>query len=1254
MTAVAGLLWAVVVGALLAPINGAFGDLNKWRWWLLGAAAVASAGIPVAEVMERRRSLRGRSDRWHVEKPDPRSIQRADLVVELVRLLTADGAGTVGVTTGLFGAGGFGKTTLARQVCQLKPVRKRFRAAVWVTVGEEPTEAYLLSQVGVVVEALSGQPLRATDLRQAGIELGRLLDEYPRTLLVVDDVWDAAHLRPFLQGGLGCTRLVTTRRKGVLPDGSQNRSVRVDEFDDAQARMVLTADLPPLGQRGWERLVELTGRWPLLVRLANRQLVTTVDGGATIEAAVTRLVAWLEEKGPASLDLANRTDRDQAAAACIGASVNVLDEQERRRFAELAVFGEDVRVPHEVLQLMWARTGGLSAIEVGLLCERLDGLSLLADFRRDDLSLRLHDVIRAYLRSLDTAAVKTANATLIDAGRPLTGTVAGAARTEWWRLPDQAGYWWSHLCEHLAEARADDELAALVCDLRWVETRLTRSGPLAVDADLALADDAVARVLRRAIRQNAHLLLGITPAHSLADNLAARLQDVPELQTAVREYRTTLPPAMRFVPHWPLPDQPHSALRHALTGHVNSVESCAVSPDGRFIVTGSWDGTARVWNAADGQPRHILTGHNGRVGTCAVSPDGRFIVTASDDGSARVWDAAAGQLLRELLGHTDSVVSCAVSPDGRFIVTASDDGSARVWDAAAGQLLRELLGHTDSVVSCAVSPDGRFIVTASDDGSARVWDAAAGQLLRELLGHTDSVVSCAVSPDGRFIVTASNDRSARVWDAAAGQLLHELLGHTGKVVSCAVSPDGRFIVTASWDDSARVWDVANGRLLHELLGHTDSVVSCAVSPDGRFIVTTSWDGSVRVWDASDGQPLQVLTGHAGWVMSCAVSPDGRFIVTTSDDDSARVWKTVVDRSQRHEMTGHADMVVSCAVSQDGRFIVTTSAVKSARVWDVADGQLRHTLLGHTGNVVSCAVSPDGRFIVTTSWDGSARVWDASDGQSLQVLTGHASWVVSCAVSHDGRFIVTAGWDDSVRVWDAADGQLLHELLGHTDKVVSCAVSPDSRFIVTTSDDRSARVWDAAAGQLLHELLGHTDKVVSCAVSPDSRFIVTASWDDSARVWDAANGRLLHELLGHTDKVVSCAVSPDDRFIVTTSWDDSARVWDAANGRLLHELLGHTDSVVSCAVSPDSRFIVTTSVDKSGRLWDSEAGRAIATIRANGTLVTGTYMRGEPLLCLAGPSGVYVLKLEGPPITSAPGSATVPPALTPTSHGSRLR
>jgi eukaryotic-like serine/threonine-protein kinase len=132
----------------------------------------------------------------------------------------------------------------------------------------------------------------------------------------------------------------------------------------------------------------------------------------------------------------------------------------------------------------------------------------------------------------------------------------------------------------------------------------------------------------------------------------------------------------------------------------------------------------------------VLDGHTDIVRNAAFSPDGRRVVTASYDKTARVFDVETARTITVLAGHRAGVYSAAFSPDGRRVVTASTDQRARIWDIETGQTIKVLDGHTDSVWGAAFSPDGRRVVTVSDDKTARIWDAETGQTITELVGHS--------------------------------------------------------------------------------------------------------------------------------------------------------------------------------------------------------------------------------------------------------------------------------------------------------------------------------------------------------------------------------------------------------------------------------------------------------------------------------------------------------------------------------------
>jgi WD40 repeat protein/sterol desaturase/sphingolipid hydroxylase (fatty acid hydroxylase superfamily) len=272
----------------------------------------------------------------------------------------------------------------------------------------------------------------------------------------------------------------------------------------------------------------------------------------------------------------------------------------------------------------------------------------------------------------------------------------------------------------------------------------------------------------------------------------------------------------------------------------------------------------------------------------AISADGSRLVSGSEDGTVKVWDAVTARELLVLKGHTRAVRGVALSADGRTIVTGSWDGTVRLWDARTGREKRTLKGHTGQILGVAVSGDGRTVVSASVDFTAKVWDAATGETRATLGGPAGAVLGVAISGDGGTVISA-NGETVKVWDARGGQELRTLEGHRDLVYSVALSADGTRIVSGSMDGTVKVWDADTGKERLTFAAHKGSVYGVALSPDGNRIITGGEDQVVRVWDAETGQPGLTLAGHAAAVTSVAVSADGQRVVSGSRDGTLKVW-----------------------------------------------------------------------------------------------------------------------------------------------------------------------------------------------------------------------------------------------------------------------------------------------------------------------------------------------------------------------------
>ena len=883
------------------------------------------------------------------------------------------------------------------------------------------------------------------------------------------------------------------RRLVVLIDG-------LDEYDPPAGTLPgdsLAAFLPHALPRGVSFVCASRPRHPYLSSLAARdgafvQLdLDAADSAADNDATVRKL--WERAAGPLGLD----ARFVEEAVARAGGNVQHA-VQLQRHVADVPPHMRRVEeIPRGLAALIeqtWERIAGDAAVVegLGILCAAREALTL--DELAGVASWSGDTARRAFLRGAKEVLIETQR----PGGQPeyrlhhdsirahIAQTIGDAALrghhlglAQWlarWPAPYRAvarQYALRHALIHRAEAGDWAGAWWIASDTSFLEAKCRELGAHEMEADVARVTEACrsggdAAIggrfidLTRALSRESHWLHAAPEATPAVVWNRLRRSGWSEHDLR-KQLRVPAETAFLRVRHIATRESP--ALIRDLVGHTGWVKACAVTPDGRRVVSASRDRTLRVWEIESGRTLVTLKGHLSWVNACAVTPDGQRVVSASGDGTLKVWDLESGLAVATMKSHAHGVNACAVTPDGQRVVSASGDGTLKMWELRTGRALATLEDRATEMLVCAVTPDGRRLVSASEDKTLRVWNLESGQALVTLKGHAGRVNACAVTPDSRRVVSASEDKTLRLWDLRDGGALGVLVGHGDEVTACAVTPDGRRVVSASRDHTLKVWDLEgwNARIAPE--GHADRVRACAVTPDGRHVVSASEDTTLKVWDIESGRAFAMLVGHAGRVRACATTPDGRRVISVSND-------------------------------------------RTLKVWDLNSGCLLATLEGHAGVATACAVAPDGRRVVSASWDGTLKVWDLASGRALVTLEGHNNGVTACAVTPDGQRVVSASRDGTLRVWDLASGRAVATLKGHDGGVTACAVTSDGQRVVSASEDRTLRVWDLRGERALATLSGHAGPVTACAVTQDDRHVVSASADKTLKVWNLATGACL--------------------------------------------------------------------------------------------------------------------------------------------------
>jgi len=327
---------------------------------------------------------------------------------------------------------------------------------------------------------------------------------------------------------------------------------------------------------------------------------------------------------------------------------------------------------------------------------------------------------------------------------------------------------------------------------------------------------------------------------------------------------------------------------------------------------------------------HTLQGHSAVVLSVQVHPVFTVVVSGSEDGSIKVWDHESGDYVRTLKGHTNSVTNLDFSPTGAFLASSSTDLSVKLWDFSTYACIRTLRGHDHTISTIRFLPTApsitnsistqngdnisvdvesvgsQYLLSASRDKTVKVWDVITGFCDQTMSDHGDWVRCLAVRPNtGDLFCSAGNDTVIMLYDGATRKKICALRGHEHVVESlsflCEAANNSKstekklekardYLASGGRDRSVRLWQISSQSCLHVFKVHENWVRAVLIHPSGNYIVSAGDDRSIRVLDIQSQRCLRTLeSAHPHFVTSLSMHPTLPILVSGSVDTTSKCW-----------------------------------------------------------------------------------------------------------------------------------------------------------------------------------------------------------------------------------------------------------------------------------------------------------------------------------------------------------------------------
>lgn len=547
-----------------------------------------------------------------------------------------------------------------------------------------------------------------------------------------------------------------------------------------------------------------------------------------------------------------------------------------------------------------------------------------------------------------------------------------------------------------------------------------------------------------------------------------------------------------------------------LQGHEGAVSMGVFSPDGKSVITVSFDQTVRVWDAESRNELRQYTQHTAPVFCLAVSGDGSTMVTGAQDNTLRIWDLPPASHARLFKEHQAQVNGIALSPNGKNLISVSEDKTVQHRSIADGDSNASTRhGHIASVLSLDYQGAGTYFATGDAVGSVKLWSPFLDSPQGEFQIGGVPITQLQFAPNNQQLFTAGNDGVVRSWQLMPSAPLVTDLGGSSLIDWSLNSGASQAVCLGSNQAFVVNLTTGNSGTPHAVSGYQPTSITYA--PNGSWYGIADRTGSVHLHQSSDGFARGSIQCHQGPINAVVAHPDSVRFATTGTDGKVQVWGQPVSTEENPEPLYQWEVSKGATVAgtalvftPDQQHLLCGADDGTIRQWNLSNGELVRTIDAHastTPRIRDLVVAPNSQLIASVGEDRTLRTWNLQDGSPLQVMQ-HPAAIHRVSLSPDGKRAAVACDDGFVRVWDVETGQLLEWIGGHNSAVTLVGYLNDGKTIASVSTDKTLR---RSKTSVLWARLIHQGPIQGMSLVNNGTQILTCGTDQRIILSDGSNG-----------------------------------------------------------------------------------------------------------------------------------------------------
>jgi len=302
-----------------------------------------------------------------------------------------------------------------------------------------------------------------------------------------------------------------------------------------------------------------------------------------------------------------------------------------------------------------------------------------------------------------------------------------------------------------------------------------------------------------------------------------------------------------------------------LSGHEHKINYLSFSHDSKYLASGGWDNTVRLWNLETFTEVHELKGHNDWVREVCISYDNEYILSGSQDGTFFIWELISGKLKSKVdispkefsskifpefeRKYKNAVCAVTFSQDRKYAAIGSSDSFIRIYELESMQLIHTLKGHNGSVFYIVFGKNDEIMVSGSFHEELIVWDTKTFRPIKVLDEKNGYNGSFQLFQDNKFLVNTGNC-VINVWDILKGNIIRTIPVQCD-LQSVQLTPDEKYLITCAEDHTVKIWDFETEKELWTYYNPKPEVADCKISPDGKYLAVATPESNILIWEIAE-------------------------------------------------------------------------------------------------------------------------------------------------------------------------------------------------------------------------------------------------------------------------------------------------------------------------------------------------------------------------------------------------------------------